>query len=137
MHNSTTLIGNLGKDAEVFTFQDGNKVVKFSLATSERYKDKAGEWQTRTEWHNVVISGPSVASAVHFKKGMMVMVKDAKIRYRNYEKDGQKVYITEIHGAAKRLSSLSKENDIASEGHKPDENEPERLQPPGGDDLPF
>lgn len=52
--NKVILIGTLGKDPEVKYTPSGAAVASFSLATSERYKDKAGQWQERTEWHNVV-----------------------------------------------------------------------------------
>jgi single-strand DNA-binding protein len=52
--NKVILVGNLGKDPEVKFTPSGVPVAKFSLATNERYKDKGGEWQDRTEWHNIV-----------------------------------------------------------------------------------
>jgi len=52
--NKVILVGNLGKDPEVKYTPSGVPVAKFSLATNERYKDKSGEWQDRTEWHNIV-----------------------------------------------------------------------------------
>ena len=53
--NKVILIGNLGKDPEVKFTPSGTPVAKFTLATNERFKDKNGEWQDRTEWHNVVL----------------------------------------------------------------------------------
>ena len=59
--NRVTLIGNLGRDPEIRTFQNGGKVCNFSLATSESWKDKAsGERKDKTEWHNVVIRNESL-----------------------------------------------------------------------------
>ena len=52
--NKVILIGNLGKDPEVKYTPSGVPVAKFSIATNESYKDKGGEWQERTEWHNIV-----------------------------------------------------------------------------------
>ena len=54
MVNRVILVGNLGKDPEIRTLENGAKVAKFSIATNENYKDKSGEWQTQTEWHEVV-----------------------------------------------------------------------------------
>src|SRR5260370_32931353 len=51
--NKVILIGNLGKDPEIKSTPQGTAVAKFSLATNSRYKDKSGEWQDRTEWHNI------------------------------------------------------------------------------------
>ena len=53
--NKVTLLGNLGKDPEVKFTPQGTAVAKLALATNERYKDKEGQWQDRTEWHNVVL----------------------------------------------------------------------------------
>src|SRR5258707_13473562 len=53
--NKVILVGNLGKDPEVKFTPSGVPVAKFSLATNERFKDKAGEWQDRTEWHKIVV----------------------------------------------------------------------------------
>jgi single-strand DNA-binding protein len=55
--NKVILLGNLGKDAEVKALESGTPVANFSLATTERYKDKRGEWQDKTEWHNLVAYG--------------------------------------------------------------------------------
>ncbi|HEX5434146.1 MAG TPA: single-stranded DNA-binding protein, partial [Candidatus Angelobacter sp.] len=52
--NKVILLGNLGKDPEIKYTPSGTPVARFSLATNERYKDKSGEWQERTEWHNIV-----------------------------------------------------------------------------------
>lgn len=54
MVNRVILVGNLGKDPEIRTLENGAKVAKFSIATNENYKDKAGQWQTQTEWHDIV-----------------------------------------------------------------------------------
>ena len=55
--NKVILIGNLGRDPEIRSMQDGTKVVNLNVATSENWKDKNGERQERTEWHKVVVSG--------------------------------------------------------------------------------
>ena len=74
--NKVILIGNLGKDPEVKYTPQGTAVAKFSLATNERYKDKAGEWQDRTEWHNLV-AWARTAEIVgeYLKKGRTVYVE--------------------------------------------------------------
>lgn len=54
MVNRVILVGNLGKDPEIRTLENGAKVAKFSIATNENYKDKSGQWQTQTEWHDIV-----------------------------------------------------------------------------------
>ena len=55
MINKVMLLGRIGKDAETKNFDAGNSLIKFSLATSENYKDAKGEWQEKTEWHNITV----------------------------------------------------------------------------------
>ena len=74
--NKVILVGNLGKDPEVKFTPSGVPVAKFSLATNERYKDKAGEWQDRTEWHNIV-AWQRLAEIVgeYVKKGSKIYIE--------------------------------------------------------------
>jgi single-strand DNA-binding protein len=97
MLNEVKLIGNLGQNPEVRTLNNGNKVANFSLATSETYKDRDGQKQTVTEWHNVVIWGKLAEVAERYlTKGSQVYVS-GKLKTRSWEdKDGNKKYITEI-----------------------------------------
>lgn len=91
------LIGNLGKDPEIQQLEGGYTVAKFSLATSESYKDKEGNTKTETEWHNVV-AWRSLAEVAgkYLKKGSTIYL-EGKIKTRNYEdKAGVKKYVTEI-----------------------------------------
>src|SRR4051812_24328099 len=97
--NKVILVGNLGKDPEIRSIENGRKVSNFTLATTESYKDKNGERVDQTEWHNVVFWGP-IADVIerYLKKGSQIYV-EGKIRTRSYEdKDGVKKYITEILG---------------------------------------
>lgn len=96
MLNKVILIGNVGKDPDIKIFDNGNKAASFSLATSETYKNKAGEKVTNTEWHNIVIYG-KLADIVenYVKKGQLLAV-EGKIKTRSYEKDGEKRYVTDI-----------------------------------------
>lgn len=87
MLNKVELIGHLGKDIEVRTLENGTKVGTFSLATSESYKDKSDQWQTITEWHNIVVWRPS-ESMQKLTKGNLVHI-DGKIATKKYkDKDG-------------------------------------------------
>jgi len=87
MLNKVGLIGHLGKDIEVRTLENGTKVGTFSLATSESYKDKSDQWQTLTEWHNIVVWRPS-ESISKLSKGSLVHI-DGKISTKKYkDKDG-------------------------------------------------
>jgi single-strand DNA-binding protein len=97
MVNKVILIGNLGRDPEV-KFLEGNvAVAKFSVATNESYKDKKGDWQTVTEWHDVV-AWRSLAERAEkqLKKGSQVYV-EGKLTHRKYQdKDGIDRYVTEV-----------------------------------------
>ena len=95
MINQVTLLGNLGKDPEIKTLENGTKVASMTVATSESYKDKSDEWQTLTEWHNVVVWRPS-ATVEKLSKGDKVFIQ-GKITTRKYsDKEGVERYRTEI-----------------------------------------
>ena len=96
--NRVTLLGNLGKDPEVKFLPSGQAVANFSIATTDRYKDKAGEWQDRTEWHNVVAYARTAEIVRDYvKKGNKLYV-EGRLTTRSWDdKDsGKKVYRTEI-----------------------------------------
>ena len=95
--NEVTLIGNVGKDVEVKVFDNGGKIAKFSLATTESYKRKDGEKVENTAWHNVVIRSEPLVNIEqkYVGKGSSVCVK-GKVYYRDYEKEGEKRKVTEI-----------------------------------------
>lgn len=96
--NRVTLVGNVGKEPEVKPSQNGQLVAKFTVATSTGgYRSKDGrDIPEVTQWHNITAFG-AICSAIgqHIHKGTRVMV-EGRIEYREYEKDGQKRYITEI-----------------------------------------
>src|SRR5437660_12179539 len=74
--NKVILVGNLGKDPEIKYTQNGIPVAKFSLATNERFKDKSGEWQDRTEWHYIVAwQRLAEIIGVYVKKGSKVYIE--------------------------------------------------------------
>ena len=94
--NKVILIGNLGKDPEVKYTPSGTAMAKFTLATNERYKDKDGQWQDRTEWHNVVAWNKlGEIAGEYLKKGRPVYI-EGRLQTRSWEKDGQKHYKTEV-----------------------------------------
>src|SRR5437016_11691490 len=96
--NKVILIGNLGKDPEVKFTPQGTAVAKFSLATNERYKDKSGEWQDRTEWHNIVAwQRLAEIAGEYLKKGRSVYI-EGRLRTDSWDdkETGQKKYRTEI-----------------------------------------
>ena len=93
------LLGRLGADPEIRVSQDGNKIARFSIATSESWKDKnTNEKKDKTEWHKIVIFSPGLADVVekYLKKGALVYV-EGQIRYRKYtDQAGIEKFITEI-----------------------------------------
>lgn len=95
--NKVILIGNLGKDPEVRYTPAGVAVCSFSLATSEKYKNKQGESQEQTEWHNCVVwQQLAEICGKYLKKGSKVFI-EGKISNRSYDdRDGNKKYISEI-----------------------------------------
>lgn len=95
-YNKVQLLGNLGADPELRSTNSGESVLKLRLATSERYLDKNKTWQERTEWHSVTVWGKR-AEALHriLAKGSNLFV-EGSLRTTSYEKDGQKVYRTEV-----------------------------------------
>ncbi len=96
--NKVILVGHLGKDPEVKYTPSGTPVAKFSLATNERFKDKDGNWQDRTEWHNLV-AWQRTAEIVgeYCKKGSQIYI-EGRLRTDSWDdkESGQKKYRTEI-----------------------------------------
>ena len=97
MINKVTLIGHLGQDPEVRRLENGTPVGRFSLATSESYKDASGEWQNQTEWHNIVVWRDLAERAEKsIKKGALVYV-EGKLSHRKYtDKNGIERVSTDI-----------------------------------------
>jgi single-strand DNA-binding protein len=96
--NKVILLGNVGKDPEIRSTTGGTLVANLSLATSERYKDKGGEWQERTEWHNLVgyARGAEILRD-YVRKGSKLYV-EGRITTRSWDdkETGKKAYRTEI-----------------------------------------
>jgi len=113
--NKVILLGNLGKDPEVRSLEGGAKVAKFPLATSESYKDKAGNRIEQTEWHNVVVwRGLADIAERYLRKGSSVYI-EGKIRTRSWDdKEGNKKYITEI--VADNLTLVGGKRDEQNQG---------------------
>jgi single-strand DNA-binding protein len=97
LRNRVQLIGNLGMDPEVKSFEGGRKLAKFSLATSQSYTNTQGERVNDTQWHNIVVWGKLAETAEKFLKKGSEVALEGKLTYHSYEtKDGQSRYITEI-----------------------------------------
>jgi single-strand DNA-binding protein len=110
--NKVFLIGNLGKDPEIRTTTSGLSVASFSLATSEKFKNKNGEMEERTEWHNVVLWGKLAEIAKEYlSKGKSVYI-EGRLQTRNWQdRDGKDRWSTEIVGDRMQLLSPKKDND--------------------------
>ncbi|MCU0449117.1 MAG: single-stranded DNA-binding protein [Bernardetiaceae bacterium] len=154
MINKAILVGNLGKDPNVRTTESGVAVATFTIATSERYKDKDGNQQERTEWHNIVLwRGLAEVAQKYLKKGDRVYI-EGKITNRKYQaQDGTDRYITEI--VADQMQMLTPRGTGGGGGYQeapiPTDEPPMRRtnesysgasmvsEPPanGADDLPF
>jgi single-strand DNA-binding protein len=96
--NKVILLGNLGKDPELKYTPSGTAVAKFSLATNDRFKDKEGQWQDRTEWHNITAWARTAEIAGEYlKKGSKVYI-EGSLRTHSWDdkQTGQKKYMTEI-----------------------------------------
>jgi single-strand DNA-binding protein len=102
--NKATLIGNLGRDAEIRTTNGGTQVATLRLATTDRQKNQSGEWVDHTEWHSVVCFGKLAELMDRFgKKGKQLYV-EGRIQTREYtDKDGNKRWSTEIVASEIRL----------------------------------
>jgi len=131
MINSVHLIGRVGKDPEIKNTTN-SKIASFSLATTEKYKDKE-----ETQWHHIKIWG-KLADIVekYIKKGMLLYL-EGKVIYRTYDdKDGNKKYITEI--VCHTMTMLSgKESIHQNESCQPGTNPVPASDPDPEDDLPF
>ena len=96
--NKVILLGRLGKDPEVRNFQNGGKVVNFSLATSERYKDRDGNQQEKTEWHNVAIFNEKLGEIAekYLRKGSLVYIEGQMQTRKWQDQSGNDRYSTEV-----------------------------------------
>ena len=155
--NKVILVGNLGRDPEVRQSQAGAKIVNFSVATSDSWKDKnTGERREKTEWHRVVIFSEGLANIAeqYLRKGSKVYI-EGSLQTHEYEKDGIKRYSTEVvlQGFNSTMTMLDTKGggggDFASSGNggQPDYVSSDNggggapsAPPPGGnldDEIPF
>lgn len=97
--NKVILIGNLGRDPESRSLQDGSKVVQLTVATSDRWKDRqSGEMKERTEWHRAVIFNDRLAEVAerYLRKGSKVYIEGALQTRKWTDQSGQEKYTTEV-----------------------------------------
>lgn len=133
------LIGTVGREAEIRE-TNGTKVASFSLATNERYKDKNGEYQTITDWHNIVAwRGAAEVVEKYIRKGMQVYV-EGKIRTRSWDdKDGIKRYVTEIIAESVQMLGKKEDSQQLAPQQRPQHTTPliEGVVAMDDSDLPF
>lgn len=149
--NKIMLIGNLGKDPEVKMTPGGQQVARFSLATTETWKNAQGEKQSKTEWHNIVVWGKQAEIAEKYlRKGKQVYI-EGRIQYREYtDQAGVKKYMTEIRCDNFAMLGRMDEGDRPAGGYSPKSgassgsrefsDEPSGAPSGGGaydDDIPF
>ena len=148
--NKVILIGNLGADPEIREMPDGTKMAKFSIATSERYTNKAGEKISNTEWHNIVLwRGIAEVAEKYLSKGDSVCI-EGKLKTRSWEDEsGNKKYATDVQGDSMTMLGSKKDSENSNMGYTPpptqnnnrtDENvmsSDPKEQTNSVDDLPF
>lgn len=134
--NKAIIIGHLGQDPDVRSSNSGSKIVSFSVATSETWKDKSGEKQERTEWHRIVIFNPNLADVAekYLKKGSKVYIEGQMQTRKWTDKENIERYTTEIVlGNFKGEISLL---DNKGQGGAPAANTPPPASAPD-DEIPF
>ena len=132
--NKVILVGNVGKDPEVRYLEGGAAVCKFSMATSEVYKNRDGEKVTTTEWHNIVLwRGLAEIAEKYVKKGMQLYI-EGRIKTRTYnDQDGNTKYITEIVGDS--LQMLGKKSEDQAQSSGPPTHESKNSAPDSRPDV--
>jgi len=151
--NKVILVGNLGRDPETRYMPDGGAITNISVATTDKWKDKAGEMQEKTEWHRVAFFGKLAEIAGEYlKKGSQVYV-EGRLQTRKWQdKDGQDKYTTEIVANAMQMlgsrqgmggGAAVSEREPAEGGAPRGAARPAGAKPAGGkfddfeDDIPF
>ena len=146
--NKVILVGHLGKDPEVRTLDNGAKVARFSVATTESYKDRnTGERVDQTEWHNVTLwRGLADVAESYLKKGSLVYI-EGKLQTRSYEQDGITKYATDVVGRDLTMLGRKADNpgaqDFNSNNSSASQATPKPAEPTpfeaanDDDDLPF
>jgi single-strand DNA-binding protein len=152
--NKVTLIGNVGKDPEIRSTQDGREIASFPLATSDSWKDKnSGERKEKTEWHRVVIFSPGLVNVIknHVKKGSKLYLEGALQTRKWTDQAGHEKYSTEVvlqayNGTLVMLDGKSGNGHDHDNHHSLDHRTPSHLDDKGkasydiehiDDEIPF
>jgi single-strand DNA-binding protein len=141
--NKVILVGHLGKDPEVRTFENSFdptrplKKATFSLATTETTKNKDGQKTDVTEWHNIALwRGLAEVAEKYLRKGQLVYL-EGKIKSRTYEKDGQTRYFYEIECDEMTMLGSKRDSDGPAQSAPETPSAEPEVQSPIDDDLPF
>ncbi len=132
--NKVLLIGNLGQNPELRFTQSNQAVLSLRLATNERFKNRDGEWQDRTEWHTVVVWGRRAEGLAKVVSKGTHMYVEGRLQTRNYEdKQGQKRYFTEV--VAREILLLGKKGGGGpGDEYPPPHTDDDYQKAPGGSD---
>jgi len=134
--NKVILIGNVGRDVELRHTPSGATVARFSIATNEKWKDKNGQQQEHTEWHNITVWGKLAEfCGTYVTKGRQLYVEGG-LRTRTYDDDkGNRRYFTEVK--AQTIQLLGPKPGSTGEGGGGGSDGPQDFPPDNDDDIPF
>jgi len=137
MLNKVMLIGNLGGDPEVRHLENGAAVAKFSIATNEKYKDKAGEYQTITEWHDIIMWRQLAELAERLlTKGKMVYIEGKLTTRKWQDQQGQTRRTTEVVANNFQILEKKEGSGQGASGFPNSMNEPASVKPVTGASIP-
>lgn len=137
--NKAIILGRVGKDPEIKSFQNGGSIANFSVATTEKWKDKTtGETKEKTDWHNISCNNPNLVNVIqsYVHKGDKIYL-EGKNRTRSWEKDGKTNYITEIIVDSIVLIQDKRGDYSGSQPSYAPSSEPIAAPGTASDDLPF
>jgi single-strand DNA-binding protein len=143
--NKVIIVGNLGKDPEIRSFQNGDRVASFSVATSESWKDKTtGEQKIKTEWHRVSVLNQPLVNVVekYLKKGMKVYIEGQLETRKWTDQSGQEKFSTEVtlrpfRGELTLIEPLKTAQQAKANDDAYDANEPLHIATEINDSIPF
>ena len=138
--NKAIIVGNLGRDPEVRSTNDGREIATLTVATSESWKDKStGEKKEKTEWHRVVVFNDGLVNLVknHIKKGSKLYIEGALHTRKWTDKDGVERYTTEIvlQGFGGVITMLDKNNGGGSNNLSESIDQPQQSSPSNSDQI--
>jgi len=138
MLNKVMLIGTVGREPECKTFASGTTNAVFSMATQKFYKDKSGEKKTETTWHNIIAWSTTASIVQRFVHKGSKLYLEGELKNEEYEKDGQKRYVTKVMATSIVLLGEHKSKDAESEhGSSGTSDAGNRGEPEYNEQLPF